>query len=130
MKTVRTTEPTVNLTLSGKKNLSAFFKAFQMRKYLLIAFAIALCAHTYGQRLGSTPEYVKSLTSRWTGDRFEDGRPKVSDVALASLKECTLEQIWGYLNNKGYHNQVEKDWIILKPGDVMTGRVVTAQFMP
>ena len=101
-----------------------------MSKYLFISFCIALASQLHAQRLGNTPEHVKALTSRWQGERFADGRPKVSDIALESLKECTLEQIWGYLNNKGFHNQVEKDWIILKPNEIMTGRVVTAQFMP
>ena len=87
-----------------------------MKKYFLISLIFIFSVQLHAQRLGSTPEYVKTLTSRWQGERFADGRPKVSDVALESLKECTLEQIWGYLNNKGYHNQVEKDWIILKPG--------------
>ena len=101
-----------------------------MKKYYLI-FSLSICSvHLVAQRLGSTPEHIQTLTSRWQGERFADGRPKVSDVALESLRECTLEQIWGYLNNKGFHNQVEKDWIILKPGETMTGRVVTAQFMP
>src|SRR5688572_12039355 len=101
-----------------------------MSKYFFISFFVALTFQLHAQRLGSTAEHVKALTSRWQGERFADGRPKVSDIALESLKECTLEQIWGYLNNKGFHNQVEKDWIILKPGESMTGRVVTAQFMP
>jgi regulator of RNase E activity RraA len=82
------------------------------------------------QRVGSTPEQVKILTSQWKGGRFEDGRPKVPDLVLERLQNATLEQIWGYLGRKGYHNQVEKDWIILKPGETMVGRVVTAQFMP
>ena len=91
-----------------------------MKKYFLI-FSLSICsAHLIAQRLGSSPEHVKTLTSRWQGERFADGRPKVSDVALESLRECTLEQIWGYLNNKGFHNQVEKDWIILKPGKTET----------
>jgi regulator of RNase E activity RraA len=97
-------------------------------------FVSGLCFLSFqflvAQHVGSPPEYVKELTSRWTGERFGDGRPKVSDQALESLKECTLEQVWGFLNNKGFHNQVEGDWIILKSGEVMTGRVVTAQFMP
>jgi regulator of RNase E activity RraA len=101
-----------------------------MTKYLLAGLITTLSWAAYGQRLGSSPEHIKTLTSRWQGERTADGRPKVADVALESLRECTLEQIWGYLNNKGFHNQVEKDWIILKPGEVMTGRVVTAQFMP
>ncbi|RDC62415.1 4-hydroxy-4-methyl-2-oxoglutarate aldolase [Adhaeribacter pallidiroseus] len=81
-------------------------------------------------RVGSTPETVKALTSNWKGERFPDGRPKVPDIVLDRLQNATLEQIWGYLGNKGYRNQVEKNWIILKPGETMTGRVVTAQFMP
>jgi regulator of RNase E activity RraA len=82
------------------------------------------------QRIGSTPEYVRSLTSLWEGERFADGRPKVPDLVLERLEHNTLEQIWGYLNARGYRNQVEKNWIILKPGQTMVGRVVTAQFMP
>jgi regulator of RNase E activity RraA len=93
----------------------------------LLLHSFVICR---AQRVGASPEYVKELTSRWTGERFADGRPKVSDEALESLRECTLEQVWGFLGNKGFHNQVEGDWIILKPGEVMTGRVVTAQFTP
>lgn len=82
------------------------------------------------QRIGSTPEYVKDLTSLWKGERSSDGRPKVSDLVLERLQYNTLEQIWGYLGARGYRNQVEKNWVILKPGKTMVGRVVTAQFMP
>lgn len=91
---------------------------------------IACGSFLYAQNIGASPEYVKALTAQWKGERFADGRPKVPDLILESLKEATLEQIWGYLGRKGYHNQVEKDWIILKPGETMVGRVVTAQFMP
>lgn len=82
------------------------------------------------QQIGSSPAYIEALTPLWKGERFPDGRPKVSDVVLESLQGATLEQIWGFLNRKGFRNQVEKDWIILKPGETMVGRVVTAQFMP
>jgi len=54
----------------------------------------------------------------------------VSDLVLERLENATLEQIWGYLGSRGYRNQVEKNWIILKPGETMVGRAVTAQFMP
>jgi regulator of RNase E activity RraA len=86
--------------------------------------------YAQAQRVGSSPEHIKALTANWKGDRLPDGRPKISDLVLERLQNCTLEQVWGYMNNKGYRNQVEKDWIILKPGQTMTGRVVTAQFMP
>ncbi|CAN5571156.1 hypothetical protein BH23BAC1_BH23BAC1_11050 [soil metagenome] len=82
------------------------------------------------QRILNSPEQVKAMTSQWKGERFEDGRPKVPDIYLERLENATLEQVWGYMGRKGYRNQVEKDWIILKPGETMVGRVVTAQFMP
>lgn len=98
-----------------------------------ILFSAVLCLTSVivmAQRIGSSPEHIKSLTSQWKGERFEDGRPKVPDLVLERLQNATLEQIWGYLGRKGYNNQVEKNWIILKPGETMVGRVVTAQFMP
>ncbi len=96
---------------------------------LVIAFSI-IAFGINAQQVGASAEYIKELTSGWKGERFEDGRPKVSDQVLERLEKCTLEQIWGYLGRKGYRNQVAKDWIILKPGETMVGRVVTAQFMP
>ncbi|MEX1238335.1 MAG: RraA family protein [Cyclobacteriaceae bacterium] len=102
-----------------------------MRKGSFITPALMLAASiTFAQHVGSTPEMVKNWTSQWKSERFDDGRPKVPDLVLERLENCTLEQIWGYLGRKGYNNQVEKNWIILKPGETMVGRVVTAQFMP
>jgi regulator of RNase E activity RraA len=34
------------------------------------------------------------------------------------------------LRNKGFQNQFEGDWTIIHPDSAMTGRVVTAQYMP
>ena len=99
------------------------------RSVLFIAFILTGLL-IYAQSIGSSPEYIKALTSKWDGERFADGRPKVPDDLLDRLQNCTLEQIWGYLGKYGFRNQVEKNWIILKPGETMTGRVVTAQFMP
>ena len=100
------------------------------RALQLLVITLSVIFPAYAQRVGSTPEHVAALSANWKGERSPDGRPKVSDLVLDRLQNCTLEQIWGYLNNKGYRNQVEKNWVILKPGETMTGRVVTAQFMP
>lgn len=100
------------------------------KRILLVTLFLITNLIASAQRIGSTPEYVTSLTSLWKGERFPDGRPKVSDLVLERLQHNTLEQIWGYLSGRGYRNQVEKNWIILKPGQIMVGRVVTAQFMP
>ncbi|GAB3927144.1 RraA family protein [Larkinella terrae] len=100
------------------------------KTWLAVAITLAGSYAAQAQRIGSSVEYVTELTSKWKGPRLPDGRPNVPDLVLERLQNCTLEQIWGYLGNKGYRNQVEKNWVILKPGETMTGRVVTAQFMP
>jgi regulator of RNase E activity RraA len=111
-----------------------FFKKiihFIMTKKAALLAAFIVCGlFIKAQQVGASPEYVKALTAQWKGERFADGRPKVPDIVLERLHEATLEQIWGFLGKKGFRNQVEKDWIILKPGETMVGRVVTAQFMP
>lgn len=82
------------------------------------------------QNVCPSPDYIIALTSEWKGERLPDGRPKVSDALLERLKNISIEEAWGYLRNKGYQNQFENDWIIIHPGQTMTGRVVTAQYMP
>lgn len=99
--------------------LSIFFTAF-----LLIA------VDATAQNVGSTPEYIKALTPEWKGERLPDGRPKVSDAILERLKNISIEEAWGVLRNRGYNNQFEGDWQVIHPDEPMTGRVVTAQYMP
>jgi len=70
------------------------------------------------------------LTSNWEGERFEDGRPKVSDALLKRMKNIQIEEAWGFLRGRGYHNQFDGGWEILHPDSAMTGRVITAQYMP
>lgn len=90
-------------------------------------FAIAFVR---SQNVASSPEYIKSLTFNWKGERFVDGRPKVSETLLNRLKNIQMEEAWGYLRGRNYHNQYEGNWKIIHPDSVMTGRVVTAQYMP
>jgi 4-hydroxy-4-methyl-2-oxoglutarate aldolase len=99
------------------------------KSLLLIAFALWLL-NSNAQRVGSSPEYIKAITSEWKGERFPDGRPKVSDNILARLKNISIEEAWGVLRNKGYKNQFEGNWIVINPDSALTGRVVTAQYMP
>ncbi|AYN67946.1 RraA family protein [Euzebyella marina] len=93
---------------------------------LLIFFTCSI----FSQGVAATPEYIKELTSNWKGERFEDGRPKVSDALLKRIKNIQIEEAWGYLRSKGYHNQYDGEWKILHPDQVMSGRVLTAQYMP
>ena len=89
------------------------------------------------QNVAWPPESIEALTAEWEGERMPDGRPKVSDQLLERLKGLSMEEVWGSLRGQGYNNQFENfagthgnSWEILHPGQVMTGRAVTAQFMP
>jgi len=101
-----------------------------MKKIIFVSVIFLGCLPVNGQNVGSSPEYVKALTSEWKGERFSDGRPKVPDAILERLKNISIEEAWGVLRNKGFHNQFEGEWTIINPDETMTGRVVTAQYMP
>jgi 4-hydroxy-4-methyl-2-oxoglutarate aldolase len=100
------------------------------KKIILLTVMLLGSYFIYGQNIGSSPEYIKALTPEWKGERFPDGRPKVSDAILERLKKISIEEAWGVLRNKGFQNQFEGDWTIINPDQAMTGRVVTAQYMP
>src|SRR5207344_2208211 len=93
---------------------------------LLVFFLLAF--YTRAQKITLTPDQIIALTPEWNGERFPDGRPKTSDQLLNRLKNISLEEAWGYLRNKGYQNQFEGDWMVIRPDSVMTGRAVTAQY--
>jgi 4-hydroxy-4-methyl-2-oxoglutarate aldolase len=100
------------------------------KKIILLSTFVLACLLTYSQNVGSSPEYIKAITSQWKGERFADGRPKVSDDLLERLKVLPLEAAWSVLRNRGYLNQFEGEFTVLFPEKTMTGRAVTAQYMP
>jgi regulator of RNase E activity RraA len=101
-----------------------------MKTAIFICLLILAGFLASAQNVGSSAEYIKALTADWKGERFTDGRPKVSDAILKRLKNISIEEAWGVLRNKGYMNQYEGEWVIIHPDSAMTGRVVTAQYMP
>lgn len=98
-------------------------------KQLLILFSLAAMLLPIQAQ---TPDKEEMLffTEEWTGERFEDGRPKVADAVLERLKKVSIEEAWGVLRGKGYHNQFAGEWIILHADQVMVGRALTVQYMP
>ena len=79
----------------------------------------------------SKKEDIIQLTSLWKGERFSDGRPKVSDEDIARLKELTQEQIWEPLWELGYKNQFESHLYRIHDDErKLIGRAVTAAYMP
>ncbi len=98
----------------------------------LIPVLILLCLSTPGwAQLGMfSKEQRLELTREWQGERFPDGRPKVPDEVLDSLRTVDAEEAWGVLRQAGYPNQFEAGWKVVNPGERLVGRVVTAVFMP
>ncbi|GAA0536407.1 RraA family protein [Chitinophaga japonensis] len=96
--------------------------------WLLLCFCLSGTAKA--QQITLTPAQLKALTPEWKGARSTDGRPQVPDALLQRLQNISIEEAWGILRNRGYHNQFEGDWMLLRPDQVMAGRVVTAQYMP
>jgi regulator of RNase E activity RraA len=78
----------------------------------------------------SSPEFIRAVTSAWTGERFPDGRPRVSDSILERMKKVTIEEAWGTILGHGYQYQFAGDWMILHPDRTLVGRAVTGMFVP
>jgi regulator of RNase E activity RraA len=75
-------------------------------------------------------EDIRLWTQQWQGERFADGRPKVSDDLLARMRLVTVEEAWGVMREKGYRHQYAGDWQILHPESVLVGRAVTCTLVP
>jgi len=91
--------------------------------------ASLFCASTmYAQQISK--EELIFLTPEWKGERFEDGRPHVSDAILKRMKRVTLEEAWAVLKNENFKYQYAEGWETINPDSVLVGRAVTATFMP
>jgi regulator of RNase E activity RraA len=77
-----------------------------------------------------SPERIRELTSKWEGDRFDDGRPKVSDDILTRMEKVTTEEAWGVCAGADHHLQFDGDWVNLHPERVLVGRTVTCRYVP
>ena len=100
-----------------------------MRKVLI---AIILCGLgiTHIQSQTMSRDEMIFLTSKWEGERFEDGRPKVDESILERMKSVTIEEAWGVLRGEGYHNAFEGGWKPIHDDVPVVGRALTAQYMP
>jgi len=97
-----------------------------MRLFLLALLAIAC----QGQVFRLSPEQMVRYTAKNPFERFPDGRPKVPDALLERVKALSLEEAWGVLRSRGYHNQFAGEFKILHPDKKLVGRAVTAQYLP
>ena len=51
-------------------------------------------------------EAMISFTPEWKGERFPDGRPKVSDSIIERMKLVDIEAAWVVLRNEGYEYHI------------------------
>jgi regulator of RNase E activity RraA len=80
-----------------------------------------------------SPEEVIFLTEEWTGERFADGRPRVSDEVLERMRYVSLEEAWASIRDQaagGYTWKFEGNWDVMHPDQVMVGRALTVAYMP
>src|ERR1700723_178924 len=95
----------------------------------VIAWTVVGASAAFSQ-VKMTRDQMMFYTSDWKGDRFPDGRPKVPDDLIKRSVDCTIEDIWGFLRQKGYANQFEGGWQALHIDKPFAGRALTAQYMP
>lgn len=73
---------------------------------------------------------ILKYTPEWDGERFDDGRPKVSDDILERMKKVAIEEAWAVCRRHGFTHQYEGDWVLTQEDNVLVGRAVTAYFHP
>jgi len=102
-----------------------------MQKQLILsAIMFAVLIPESVSQFFDTREELVFYTQEWNGERFEDGRPRVPDDILERMKRVSIEEAWGILRSRGYHNQFEGDWVILHENQPVVGRAHTALYMP
>src|SRR5271167_2993925 len=96
----------------------------------LIVPAIFVAALAAGQPGVLTKDLLIKYTPEWKGERFSDGRPKVSDGILKRMRTVTLEEAWAVVKQAGYPHQYEDGWLQIHSDKILVGRALTAQWLP
>ena len=101
-----------------------------LKTLLLSAVAFIYCIENMLSAQTISREELVFLTSEWQGERFEDGRPKISDDLLDRAKKIAIDDAWTVLKNEGYTNQFEGNWKRVHDDVTVVGRALTAMYMP
>lgn len=98
---------------------------------LALLIATLIPAGTSLAQVGAfSKEELIKFTPMWQGERFPDGRPKVSDDILKRMKDVSIEEAWAVCKRHGFNNQFEGNWVMTHDNPVLVGRAVTAYFYP
>lgn len=117
------------------KNLANNFLKFRGNRLIKSTYSlllILLCHTIVAQPIPfkfSNEDYML-YTGEYEGERFPDGRPKVSKDILERMKLVTIEETWAVLRNHGYNSQFEQGWVKTHENPVLVGRAVTCSFIP
>ena len=98
-------------------------------KLILLLLLLSVSFNNFLLAQTISKEELVFLTSEWKGERFADGRPKISDSLLQRAKHIMVDDAWTVLRNEGYVNQFEGGWKTVND-TLMTGRAVTAMYLP
>ena len=98
--------------------------------YLICAYLFCVSVPSSVSAQTISKDELVFLTSEWKGERFEDGRPKISDEIIERAKAIGLDDAWTILRNMGYNNQYEDGWQFVHDDVPVVGRALTATFMP
>ena len=89
-----------------------------------------------------TKEEMIQYTEQWKGERFPDGRPRVSDDIVNRMKYVSITEAWSTLSDSSddttggknpestYANQYNGEFKQLYDNVTICGRVSTIQYMP
>ncbi len=75
-------------------------------------------------------EEMIDYTREWTGERFDDGRPRIPDSLVQRARLVSITGAWHILRGEGFHHQYEGGFVCTHPGEVLAGRALTAMYMP
>ncbi|HTM91553.1 MAG TPA: hypothetical protein VL095_03985 [Flavisolibacter sp.] len=104
---------------------------FTTKRFLFFFSLVFLMNGLNAQYVQASKEEIIALTPDWKGERFPDGRPKVSDDILKRMKPVTIEEAWAIISGAGYRYQIADGWgQIINPDSVLVGRAYTTTFMP
>lgn len=101
-----------------------------MRKLILLILVVWLAGKVSWAQTFPSKDMMLFYTALWTGERFADERPRVSDDLLKRLAGLSIEEAWQTLRNEGYNNQYADGWKMIHPDKPFVGRAVTALYMP
>ena len=96
----------------------------------ILLLACGMAAVPVFSQVKTTKEQILFYTAEWKGARFPDGRPRIPDSLLERALDVSIEDVWDYLQARGYRCQFDGGWKALHIDRPFAGRALTAQFMP